>query len=63
MLCAASKIVEELQASGMPCQLVPPPEPWQLAIEGDGEPDYIRRQILDICDTGEVAAIIRELHP
>ena len=61
MLRIASKIAEDLQASKMPCRLVTPPAPWQIAIEGDGEPDYIRRQILDICDRGVGVALIREL--
>lgn len=61
MLRTASKIVEDLQASGMPCRLVPPPEPWQIAVEGEGEPEYIRRQILDICHRGVGTAVIRVL--
>lgn len=61
LLRTASKIVEDLQASKMPCRLVQPPAPWQIAIEGEGEPDYIRRQILDICDKGEGTAIFKEL--
>ena len=61
MLHTASKIVEDLQASGMPCRLVSPSAPWQIAIEGEGDLDYIRRQILDICHRGVGAAVIREL--
>ena len=60
LLCTAGKIISELQAMGTGCMLVPAPAPWQLAVRGVGEPDYIRRQVLDVFDRKRGNVLITE---
>lgn len=61
MLRAAAKILEELQAVGMPSRLSSADAPWKLALEGYGEPDYIRRHVLDLWDKRRGTAEITEI--
>ena len=60
LLCTAGKIVMDLQAMGTACRLVSARSPWQLTIQGAGEPDYIRRQVLDVFDRKRGNVLITE---
>ena len=60
LLCTAAKLLNELQAMGTACHLVPSQAPWQLAMEGTGDLEYIRRQVLDIFDGRRGNILIEE---
>ncbi|MBP3634784.1 MAG: hypothetical protein J6J43_09455 [Oscillospiraceae bacterium] len=60
LLHTAAKILNELQAMGTGCRLVPAVPPWQLAMEAWGDGRYIKEQVLDLYDRRKGTVLITE---